>query len=135
MDLVKKYQCSGCMNGPAKQCFQKTSIGIGCNRHYPGTMMTSQGTIFLGLPKGFNRRGDSRCIDITIFESQQQQQKQWQYDKFNVPVWKHKNKSGHIIIRGISPRTNCGFIHIIAKGDFDSIACINITEEDISEME
>jgi hypothetical protein len=134
-NLVKKYQCSGCMNGPTKNCFKEASAGIGCDNHYAGTMVSSEGTIFKGMPKGFNRLGDSRNIKITIFKTRQHQQEQWPYNTFNIPVWKHKNKSGHIIVRGISPRTNCGYIHVIEKGDFESIDAINITEAAIEKMD
>jgi hypothetical protein len=135
LKLRKIYQCHGCLTGPKEGCFKTAKAGIGCDNHYPGTMVSNEGTIFVGLPKGFNRLGDSRTIRVSIFESIEQQQSHWPYDKFNVPVWKYKNAAGDIIIRGLCPRINQGFIHVIVKGDFDSIGCLAITDQDIKGMD
>ena len=60
----------------------------------------------------------------------------WEYDKFNVPIWKHKNENGHVIVKGIMPILTRPFIHIIIDcPDFDNIDCIEITEQDINEMD
>ena len=67
------------------------------------------------MPKGFNRLGEQK-IKIEIYKTQKNQEIQWGYDKFNVPIWKHQNKKGHIFIRGYQPRLNEGFLHIILKG-------------------
>ena len=135
LKLREIYQCHGCLTGPKEGCYKAAKAGIGCDSHYPGTMVSNEGTIFVGLPKGFNRLGDSRTIKVSIFESIEQPQGHWPYDKFNVPVWKYKNAAGHIIIRGLCPRINQGFIHVIAKGDFGSIDCLAVTEQDIERMD
>ena len=83
------------------------------------------------MPKGFNRLGNNENIKIYIFENIENEQ----YDKFNVPVWKHLNKAGHTIVRGIQPRLNYSFIHIFLEDCLDKIDCINITDDDILNMD
>jgi len=127
--FVKQYQCVGCVNGTG-ECFSKDDCGIGCGKHFAGTMATPfVGSFLLGLPKGFCRLGEQKDLRPKIFETSEQQEMEWEYDELNVPIWKHKTKEGHIIIRGYMPRLNIGFIHIILKGDFDRIKGFEITEE------
>jgi len=93
------------------------------------------GKFFLGMPKGFNRIGDSDT-KINIFPNQTAQIKLWGYCKFNIPVWKYKNDKGHVFIRGLCPRINMPFLHIILDcPDFDKINCIEITDKDLDEMD
>jgi len=129
---VKEYQCPGCINGG--DCFVPAPSGIGCGKHFSGTTGSHIGRIFLGLPKGFNRtdmRGDTK---ITIFESAKQQNEQWAYDQFDVPVWYYK-KEGVTLIRGFQPRLNLSFIHIILSGDPDVSRAYEITDEFLKEID
>lgn len=129
---IKDYQCAGCISGPYPSCFKSNDIGGGCEKQYVGTTVIPQiGKIFLGLSKGFCRIGYQKDMIIYIFETQEQQQKQWKYDYFNIPVWKHKNKKGHILIRGYQPRLNIGFVHVILNGNYDSIDAHEIDVTDI----
>lgn len=133
---IKDYQCPGCISGPYPDCFEQQDGSIGCGKHRAGTMaLPGIGKLFLGLPKGFCRLGQQRDMQPYIFESLEQQHKQWEYDCFNIPVWKYKNEKGHILVRGYMPRVNTGFLHIILKGDIDEINCLEITEKDIAEMD
>lgn len=59
----------------------------------------------------------------------------WTYDKFNIPVWKHLNSNGHTIVRGIMPRINEIFIHIYLEDCIKKIDCLEITADDINEMD
>ena len=133
-EIIKEYQCPGCLVGEENyKCF-KISKGksISCDKHIAGTIIfPGIGKIFLGMPKGFNRLGEQK-IKIEIYKTQKNQEIQWGYDKFNVPIWKHQNKKGHIFIRGYQPRLNKGFLHIILKGDFKSI---NAHEIDINNID
>lgn len=137
MNAVEEYQCCGCVNGPYPDCFVKDDVGIGCRKHYSGTSIGFPGVnkIFLGLPKGFNKLGMQKDLRPRIFETQEEQEKIWGYDKFNIPIWKHKNKEGHILVRGYMPRINEGFIHIILKGDFKKIKAKEITKKDMNGMD
>lgn len=133
--IIKEYQCCGCISGPYPACFVVSDIGHGCGEHYSGTTACPfVGKIFLGLPKGFDRIGYQKDMKLYIFENQKEQEKIWNYDKFNVPVWKYQNEKGHIFVRGYIPRLNQGFIHIILEGDFDKIKAQKI-DPDTDEMD
>lgn len=133
---IEMYQCLGCTNYPYPQCFKKSDIGIGCDKHSAGTTIgPSMSRIFLGLPKGLCKLGPQRDMRVYIFENFEQQNQQWKYDKFNIPVWKYKDEHNHIIIRGYMPRLNKGFIHIILSGDFGKLNCFEITDKDLEEMD
>ncbi len=131
-DAIKKYQCCGCVCGTAiDHCFEKSNT-LACDRHCAGTRILGLGKIFLGMPKGFSRLGLDDRMSIWIY----QDVKNFKYDKFNIPVWKHKNKEGHIFVRGFMPRMNTGFLQVFLAGDFNSIpAPTEITEDDMKEMD
>jgi len=136
---IKTYQCSGCVSGTYPDCFIKEDSGIGCTKQCAGTSIASPSiginTIFLGLPKGFCRIGYQKDMQVYIFESQVQQEKEWKYDKFNIPVWKHLDEHGNILVRGYMPRLNLGFIHVILNGDIKKIKGKTITKKDMKEMD
>lgn len=132
---IKEYQCPGCI-ADGELCFKESTMSISCSNHVPGTIVASVGTIFLGLPSGFNRIGPFKEMKIEIFETFEGCNIVWgKYDKFNVPVWKYKNEHGHIIVRGISPRINSPFFHIFLEDCNDKIDCLEIYEDDIKTMD
>lgn len=136
-EIVERYQCPGCVCGGDISCFeaQESKNDLSCAKHVVGTMATGTGKFFLGMPKGFNRLGDSK-VEINIFPNQEAQIKEWSYCIYNIPVWKYKNKDGHVFIRGLRPRTNMPFLHIIIDcPDFDKINCLEITDNDIEFMD
>lgn len=128
-DCVKEYQCTGCTNGSFPECFNDS--GEGCRSHSAGTYMMGVGKLFLGMPKGFNRSGVAETESIEIFKSFP---KHW-YDMFNVPVWKYLDEHENTIVRGISPRINSPFIHVISGNHIDKIDCLEITNEDLEDMD
>jgi len=139
---IQEYQCIGCLNGPYPKCFVKSSAGVGCKKQFAGStkaMTTNEGTlmrrIFLSLPNGFCNLGEQKDMRIFIFKNLKQQQEQWNYDMYNIPVWKHKMEDGNLLVRGYMPRLNMGFIHIILDGNLDDINAIEITEEKMKEMD
>jgi hypothetical protein len=129
---VKEYQCPGCVSGG--ECFEKDPCSEACDKHHAGTLLCGIGKLFLGLPNGFNRLGECNT-KIQIFNTFGQLKDLWSYDKFNVPVWKHLNECNHTIIRGISPRINCPFIHIVLENCMDKVNCLEITSKNIEEMD
>lgn len=132
---IENYQCPGCMTGHDTSCFESNRSGVGCGKHCAGTfMMPHIGKIFLGLPKGFNRLGEYGTMKPIIFESFDQKEG-WNYETFNIPVWKYLNKDGHTLVRGIMPRKNEPFLHIFLEDCIDKINCMEITEKQISEMD
>jgi hypothetical protein len=131
---IEEYQCSGCISGHNTECFEPCHTGIGCGKHYAGThVMPIVGKIFLGLPKGFNRLGHNNDdMKPFIFNDL----KDWgEYNKFNVPVWKHLDKNGNTIVRGLQPRLNVPFLHIILKNALTEINCELITDMDLKDMD
>jgi len=138
-NAVSEYQCSGCAVGPEKNmsCYrsrQRGSYDVSCAAHCPGTIMYPVGTILLGLPKGFNRVGaidgeySNYYLNLhTSFSDS--------YTMFNIPVWKHLNEFGHTIVRFYSPRVNRGAIDIFLENCMDKIDCLEITKEDIDNMD
>ena len=131
---IENYQCSGCMNGGDTSCFASNdSGGVGCGKHYAGTMITTIGKIFLGLPNGFNRLGDKKEMKPNIYETFDSSD--WKYNMWNIPVWKYLNQDGHTIVRGVMPRRNDSFIHIFLENCLDKINCLEITQDDVDGMD
>ena len=130
---IEEYQCPGCVVGGDISCFKKGD-SLACSKHLAGTLIRpGVGKVFLGMPAGFNRLGPVEEMKIRIYNSYEESD--WKYDKWNIPVWKHLNKKGHTIVRGITPRTNHPFIHIFLSDCMDEIDCLEITEEDINYMD
>jgi len=131
-EVVEKYQCPGCVGGNDTSCYIKSSDTLACDKHYAGTTIFPRvGRIFLGLPQGFCRLGPDEDIKIWIYKHTND----WTFDKFNVAVWKHRTKEGHILVRTFMPRLNQGSIQIFIEGDFDKIKATEITDKDIEKMD
>lgn len=132
---VQEYQCSGCVCGSNISCFEPNGLGgVGCGRHVAGTSAPFIGKFFLGMPKGFNRLGIYNDIKPLIFESFDKFD--WGgYDKFNVPFWKYLNEDGHTFVRGFMPRRTEPFIHVFLEDCRDKIDCLEITQEDVDNMD
>lgn len=129
---VEEYQCPGCVGGSDIECYEK-SEDFSCEKHVAGTMGFPQvGRIFLGMPKGFNRLGGSGKMKINIFHDLEES---WDYDMYNIPVWKYLDKHGNTLVRGLSPRTNWSFLHVILCDCVADIDCHEITEEMLKEMD
>lgn len=134
---VENYQCTGCLKGSSTKdgCYKKSGDSS-CLSHIPGTMILGLGKILLGYPKGFNRMGPVEKMNTQIFQDEKEFSNTWgEYDKFNVPVWKYKSEEGHVIVRGLSPRTNSPFIHIFLYDRMDKINCLEITKQDLEGMD
>lgn len=131
--MIEEYQCSGCVVGGNISCYKKGFEGIGCDKHVAGTRIyPAIGRIFLGLPKGFCRLGLCEETKISIFEKVEDG---WGYNMFNVPTWKHLDKKGNTLVRGLCPRTNYPWIHIFMGDQMEKIDCLEITQKDIDEMD
>lgn len=138
-DAVKEYQCPGCTKGPALECYKKSDYSNSCADHCAGTFMLTTGNFFLGMPKGFNRVGPIKSENKfmpQIYKNWDEFSDIYQgYDKFNVPVWKHLDEHGNTLIRGLQPRTNAPFLHIILEDVMEKIDCREITKEEIDAMD
>ena len=133
-NYVNEYQCPGCIYG-GNECFKENEIGIGCKSHCTSTYIMGLGKIFLGLDHGFNRLGRLPETQLCIFENHEQQKSVWEYDYLNMPVWKYLNKNNHVIIRGMLPRINEPFIHVILENCIDKIECFEITDEHLKKID
>ncbi len=131
-EAVKEYQCPGCVNGPYVGCFKVKNVGVGCGSHCAGTAVSSIGAIFLGLPKGFNRKGDSKMMDVTIFKTYMEASNGWGYDWLNIAVWKYLDERGNTIVRGMSPRINYSWVHVILGDCRAKFGCYEVTEANIN---
>lgn len=130
---VKEYQCPGCL----KDCknlsnYSQSGDSIGCGSHIAGTILGGAGKIFLGMPKGFNRLGSYNGMPLEIYETYEDG---WNYNMWNIPVWKHLNKEGHTLVRGMSPRTNVQFLHVYLEDCRDKVNCMEITQGMIDGMD
>lgn len=138
-DAIKNYQCSGCAKGTYPECFFKSRYdGIGCDNHYPGTYINGIGKIFLGMPKGFNRLGINEETKLLIFEKFSDfinPNNHNGYSKFMIPTWKHLDEYGNTLVRVYMPRKNDSCIHIFLENCLDKIDCLEITQEDIDNMD
>ena len=133
-EAVKEYQCSGCVGGPYPECYQaEGGYGIGCRGHVAGTGVTFIGKIFLGMPTGFNRLGHYDDMKVIIYEDWDAEE--IEFNKFNVPVWKHLDKHGNTLVRGLRPRINEPFVTIILGNHLDKIDCREISQEEINAMD
>ena len=137
---IEEYQCSGCVCGSDTECYKEDDDGVGCGKQVPGTTIMGPGRIFLGMPSGFCRMGNQDTLRIKIFEGINEDAGGWGFDqsgygKFNVPVWKHLDMYGNTLVRGISPRINNPFLHVFLCNQLKEIDCLEITAEDISEMD
>ena len=133
-NAIEEYQCSGCVLGSDIECFKEnTTGGVGCGKHHAGTIMRGVGNFFLGMPVGFNRVGEQKTLKPNVYETFESSD--WTYDKFNIPVWKYLNKDGHTFVRGIMPRKNEPFIHVFLEDCIEKIDCLEITQNDVDQMD
>ena len=85
------------------------------------------------MPKGFTRLGGVDVkLRLHIFENYD---KSWQYNMWNVPVWKYLNPQGHTLVRGLSPRNNFPFLHVFLEDCRDKIDCLELTQADVDGMD
>lgn len=134
-EYAEKYQCPGCVNGSDSSCgkHKRSLAHDGCDANYPGTMEAGVGSMFLGLPRGFNRLGVYPDMKIEIYKSDLHIADI--FDKFQVPVWKTKYQ-GDTLVRGLRPRKNEPFLVVIqGQSKFDTIKCREITEEERAKMD
>lgn len=131
---IKEYQCSGCVCGSDTSCFEPNEMGgVGCGKHVAGTRASYIGSFFLGMPKGFNRLGGFENMKPNIYETFESSE--WEFNKWNVPVWKYLSKEGHTFVRGFMPRRCEPFIHVYLEDCRDKIDCLEITQEDVDYMD
>lgn len=81
------------------------------------------GKIALGMPKGFNRVKDGTVINIL------QSTDDFKYNNLNVPIWKRLDENGSTLVRGLSPRIDSSFLHVILGDNMDKFDCFEVDDE------
>jgi len=126
-ELVEKFQCPGCVCGSNTRCgkYELSTYGPACKNHVPGTVSWPGGTIYLGLPTGFNKVG---MLGTTDFDEKSRNNtiRLWEagtgpeFDRLNVPVWAME-QDGFLFIRTYAPRINASYIDVVEGGTFESL--------------
>jgi len=115
IEMIKKFQCCGCVNGPdPKTCPQShpsCDYGTSCSNHVSGTIMSYAGNIFLGLPKGFDRKGTGETV-VRLWAKGHAPD----WDRFNVPVWA-MHWEGYMLVRTFVPRLSASHIDVVDADD------------------
>lgn len=147
-EMIKEFQCPGCVNDCDPEELEFESSGFKCKKHCPGTAMANQASlskIWLGLPKGFNRVpfGQNE-LDVLLYDSLEK----WdEYDrhkrldkdermyKLNVPVWQYE-KDGYLFVKSFSPRAGYIVVDVI-KGatSWDFPHTINISDRFLEDID
>jgi len=76
----------------------------------------------LGLPKWFNRVQE--YSNIYLYNSQKEQEEDFPFDIFNLPVWVYK-KGKYLFVSVYSPRVSLKNIMVINNGNIDDIVVNN----------
>lgn len=135
---IKRYQCPGCIygneiNGNDITCYEKRDH-LGCVNHTGFLISGDMGSVFFGMPNGFNIRGMVIDLKIKIFNFEDFNLG-FGYSKSAIPVWKYLDEYGNTLVRGLCPKNNRPFLHIFIGDCMDKIDCLEITHKDIEEMD
>jgi len=128
-----KVQAPGCY---MRERYERGSEvkGCGCANQTPDNVRVGVGAEYPGLPEGFDRLGrytrlmlaDNKtelpAMRVIIFPTQAEQEDGFAYDEQTAVVWKYQQSADTpIFIRGLMPRLNVPFIHVILRGDVGTI--------------
>jgi len=135
-EMIAEFQCPGCTSGcaPPAECewykLKEEGQQFSCRNHSAGTIISGIGSIYLGMPKGFDRVGaicpklgdpENFRHNIRLFLSKDGIVHGWNF--CNVPVWVME-KDGFLFVRTYMPRLNGSFIDVIKgakKSDFPAL--------------
>lgn len=150
LEFINTYQCPGCINGDGTDncnTYEYDDTINCCTGHCPGTTIYPGGTIMLGFPTGFNKVGIfgevqdiASVVPLQMFLPENDL---W-YDHLNIPVWMRLDEHGNTLVRGIHPRLNVPFLHVLIgdrrkeinnSGDVYGFKCIELTEDDLNKID
>lgn len=137
LKAIETYQVPGCVSDYSRESLIQNGVGVEWSEHVAGTSVTSlRGLerIYLGMPRPFSRLGKAET-PINIFVSMEEKDKVWKYDIFNVPCWKYLDEHGNTLVRGLSPRINNPFLHVILGDHINEIDCYELTDSDLNGMD
>ena len=126
--MVEEFQCPGCVNGPYPECYEEDNNycpgSHRCKKHVPGTFMFRIGKLVIGLPKGFDRMGESG-FDVRLWDTPE---KYHGWDHLNVPVWALE-RDGYLFVRTYAPRINKVWVDVVKGGTLAMVSqAINVGE-------
>lgn len=130
-ELVKQYQCPGCVLGYNTECgsYKVDGASAACTAHCAGTRFGGFGPtslVYLGLPKGFNKVG---CIPHPPDSVSPNNIRIWTdisgpgWDHLNVPVWASED-DGNLLVRTMCPRIGVHFIDIVEGGTLEQLRAL-----------
>jgi len=119
-NMVEKFLCPGCVNGSSTECGMFSIEEQRCKNHVAGTIVFWR-KIILGMPKGFNISENTKVL---LYKSQEEQEKNFVFDIFNLPVWVYKEEN-YLFVKVLSPRVNKVYIMVIENGDIEKIKIEN----------
>jgi len=120
-DMVEEFQCMGCSHGGNTECGKYNFVNNTCQGHRAGTFMGDI-RIALGLPKAFQRVTEE--TGIYLYEKEEEQQEDYDFDIFNIPVWAYE-EDGYLFIKVYSPRILQTNVVIIKNGNIKNIKVNN----------
>jgi hypothetical protein len=126
-EMISKFQCPGCVGGPAPETCDgyklQETYGFWCAGHVLGTSINGSIKFALGLPRGFNRApaqdnnlGTRNKIPVSLWLKGTAPV----FDKYNVAVWVLKQNE-FLFVRAYAPRVDRGHIHVIEHGSLDLV--------------
>lgn len=135
IQAIETYQVPGCLSEFDKNNYTTQQGAVGWEEHRPATYISGGvGKIFLGMPTGFNRMGVAEEMPLNIFKDFEQYSNYYKLP-FNIPVWKHLDKYGNTLVRGLMPRRNLPFICVILENCIGKIECFEVTESLMKTMD
>ena len=121
-ELLEKYVCPGCVSGSNTDCGQLDFRYNRCENHVPGTFNGNFVKFCLGLPNGFNRLGEKGSV--LVFDSIEEQRKEFPFDIFNLPVWNTEDEE-NLITKVVTPRIANTLVVVIANAKKEDILVEN----------
>lgn len=134
IEAIETYQVPGAVGDFDPNNFEVQDGAYGWGDHVSGTMATGIGKFYLGMPKGFCRLGHIEDMDLLIFKDYEQYIGFFNLP-YNVPCWKYLDEHGNTLVRGLMPRINRPFICVVLGDIRDKLNCLEITKEDIDQMD
>lgn len=135
--MVKEFQCPGCMNGsdPADcEAVRPDDFGEGCGAHFAATYLGLPGPatkVALGMPKGFDKVG---VIPTTKDAGTSTNVRLWTglpkdlWNRLNVPVWAMEYE-GHLIVRTFLPRVGRHYVDVVRGASLsDAPGAIDVSD-------
>ncbi len=124
LEVINTIQCPGCACGVnTTECdsfkFEREEGFYSCDNHCPGTMISGIGTIFLGLPHGFNHTikmevSYGKVVRLPYIRLWNEMPSQT-WNRLNIPLWALE-KDGFLYVKTACPRKCIYVVDVIVNG-------------------